>query len=143
MKIVAADRHFSRLVRMRARWKCERCGVDHSANTGALDCSHFYGRSSTSTRWHQLNAVAHCYGCHSYLGSRPVEFREWMIEKRGADVVDRLEYIHHLRVKIPRCDWPVISKDLLAQTKVMDLGDDFETPAVILMAIERAEQRRR
>jgi len=128
---------------MRANWTCERCGKYHGHNTGALDCSHFYGRGSTSTRWHHQNAVAHCYGCHAYLGSRPVEFEDWMRKRSGDDVVDRLLYIHHLRVKIPNSDWRIISADLLAQTKVMQCGDQFETPAIILLAIDHADKMKR
>ena len=29
------------------------------------------------------NVFLHCYGCHQYLGSRPSEFREWVIDKIG------------------------------------------------------------
>lgn len=47
----------------------------------ALHCSHFIGRANWKTRLEPSNAMALCYGCHRYVGSRPIEHRE-LWEKR-------------------------------------------------------------
>ena len=71
------DKHddiFSKLVRERNDWTCECCGKEFHNNTKGLHCSHFQGRRSVSTRYHPLNALAHCVACHRKLGERPAEF---------------------------------------------------------------------
>jgi hypothetical protein len=82
--ITPADSAFSKCVRERANWTCERCGRETPLDKRmGLHCSHYIGRGNWSVRFHPLNAVAHCYGCHQYLGSRPNEFSDWMVEKVG------------------------------------------------------------
>ena len=83
IKITALDKLFSQYVRSRAKWRCERCGTQYTPPTSALHCSHFWGRSNLKVRWDAENANAHCYGCHQYLGSHPVEFREWKLKQLG------------------------------------------------------------
>jgi hypothetical protein len=82
IKITSADRWFSLCVRERSDWHCERCGRRKAIGPG-LHCSHFYGRSARSTRYHADNAFAHCMGCHQHLGSHPELFREWVLEQLG------------------------------------------------------------
>ena len=77
MKIDAADKWFSKCVRERANWACERCRKWYAEGSPGLHCSHLFGRRHKATRWHPMNAFAHCYACHQYLGSNPVEFAIW------------------------------------------------------------------
>jgi hypothetical protein len=82
MKIKAADRWFSKCVRERAFWRCERCGKYYAPrNTRGLDCSHFIGRGNWSVRFDPDNAFAHCVGCHSYFENNPHEFVAWAYER--------------------------------------------------------------
>lgn len=83
IKRTAADAAFSKCIRERSGWTCERCGAQHQQNSIGLHCSHFHGRGKWSVRFDPGNAFAHCYGCHQYLGSRPNEFTNWAIEKLG------------------------------------------------------------
>lgn len=85
VKIFACDTWFSKCVRERANWACERCGSQfpEGQDRRGLHCSHFYGRGNWATRFHPDNAFAHCYGCHQYLGSHPTEFHRWAMEKMG------------------------------------------------------------
>ena len=71
IKETPADKWFSRCIRERAGWKCERCGVQYTPPTGALHCSHVEGRGNWSVRFEPLNALALCYGCHRIIGSSP------------------------------------------------------------------------
>lgn len=143
IKITVLDALFSKLVRNRSNWTCERCGTVYPENSAGLQCSHLFGRRSAATRVHSLNAVAHCAGCHSYLTANPDTFSKWMREYRGDEVVDRLKYLHGLPITLKSSDHIDIRADLKAQLAQVRTGDDFETPAVILLAIERAEQRRK
>ena len=69
LKITPADKWFSRCVRERADWTCERCGTQYQPPTRALHCSHYEGRGNWGTRFEPLNALSLCYGCHQLLGS--------------------------------------------------------------------------
>ncbi len=93
--ITPADKAFSDCVRERADFRCERCGrqvdrYDGNARKG-LHCSHWIGRGSWGTRFHPLNAYAHCYGCHAYFEGRPALFNDWVMERLGGQAMDALK----------------------------------------------------
>lgn len=91
IKITSADRWFSKCVRERANWTCERCyrKTPDDKRMG-LHCSHYISRANWSTRFDPDNAFAHCYGCHQFLSSHPSDFREWVIQRIGSILHDRL-----------------------------------------------------
>lgn len=68
LKVTTADKWFSKCVRIRTNWKCQKCGVVLEHDPQYLHCSHFISRSKLTTRYHPLNALAHCYKCHEKLG---------------------------------------------------------------------------
>jgi Zn finger protein HypA/HybF involved in hydrogenase expression len=69
IKRTPADDAFSKCVRERANWTCERCGrYFPEGSRGGLDCSHHHSRGNWSIRFDPLNAEALCYGCHSHEG---------------------------------------------------------------------------
>jgi hypothetical protein len=89
-----SDIAFSKCVRERADLTCERCGKSYrhdGANMMGLHCSHLAGRNKFSVRWDKENAVAHCYGCHAFLGQNPRVFGRWITEYLGEERADALE----------------------------------------------------
>lgn len=79
LRILKADVLFSRLVRERAEWRCEKCQKFFpEGERQGLQCSHLIGRRNKAVRWHPLNAVAHCFYCHKYLTENPIEFHSWI-----------------------------------------------------------------
>ena len=90
VKIKAADSWFSKCIRERAGWKCERCGAQHEKNSQGLHCSHYYGRGSWGVRFDPDNCEALCYGCHSYMGANPSLHREHKIEMIGVGLMEIL-----------------------------------------------------
>jgi hypothetical protein len=77
IRIDKRDTVFSKLIRLRARFNCEKCGRYFPKGHG-LQCSHFFSRRHRSTRWDPDNAAAHCFTCHQQLGENPVEFAAWI-----------------------------------------------------------------
>lgn len=78
VKLDKRDRLFSKLIRERVNWTCQRCGRYHpEGQRQSLHCSHIFSRRKRSVRWHPDNAVAHCFACHQYLGENPIEFAAW------------------------------------------------------------------
>lgn len=90
VKIDKADQLFSRYIRTRDNWTCQRCGQRYDPPTRALHCSHFQGRGHEATRFEPLNADALCYGCHHYFTSHPGEHYLWQVQRKGQVVVDKI-----------------------------------------------------
>lgn len=102
----AFDALISTLVRERADWRCERCGTYYPPGPGrcGLHASHYKGRRHRWLRHDTDNVRSHCYGCHSYLGSSPAEFTDWMAATVGPEVMERLTRLMQRRDKQPH-DW--------------------------------------
>jgi len=92
-KIYPADRAFSYLIRTRDKWRCQYpgCGKEYPPPTGALHASHFFSRGKWGTRFDPQNAVAACYGHHSYwdhAGKADYEaFKVQQLGQRGFDAL--------------------------------------------------------
>ena len=86
MKRDALDALFSKYIRTRDGWTCQRCRKTYLPPTQALHCAHFFGRGKLSVRFDADNACAWCYGCHRWLDTHPLVkeafFREWLGEER-------------------------------------------------------------
>lgn len=83
IKVRPSDALFSKIVRTKAGWKCERCGKQFQSPTQGLHCSHFHGRSHENTRHDLMNAASICYGCHAYFHANPQEHSEWFEKRIG------------------------------------------------------------
>lgn len=86
IKRTKLDIVISFLVRERAEWRCESCGLSFpkgSARQAILQCSHYYSRGIHAVRWHPTNVFAHCAVCHEFFEKRPAEFSRWVIEQIG------------------------------------------------------------
>lgn len=83
-KIWPSDEWFSKCVRERAGWVCERCAGQYQRGAAkGLHCSHWISRGKKPTRWHPRNAFAHCFACHVYLtmNDGTDRFRSWILSK--------------------------------------------------------------
>jgi hypothetical protein len=105
MKRDKLDAVFSDLVRERANWTCERCGkyFPEGSRMG-IHCSHIYSRRHAATRTHPLNAVAHCYACHSWYGGNPVLGGRWAESYLGTGIIQILEDLLRKPAKITKAE---------------------------------------
>ena len=91
IKISALDGLFSKIIRRKAKWTCERCGTKHKENSFGLHLSHFIGRANMSTRWYPDNCDVFCYGCHQWMETRkPTEYALWKLKKLGTEKYNAL-----------------------------------------------------
>lgn len=81
---------FSKYIRTRDNWTCQRCFKQYDPPTTALHCSHFWTRGNWSVRFDEDNCEALCYGCHRHLGSNPVLHMEHKLAKLGEKRFDAL-----------------------------------------------------
>jgi len=91
VKLFASDVIFSKYIRTRDGWKCQRCSKQYAPPTSALHCSHFWSRGNWSVRFDEENCEALCYGCHSYLGGNPTEHYDHKLAKLGKEKLDALQ----------------------------------------------------
>lgn len=121
IKRTVEDDLFSKLVRERANHTCEYCGKYCGAGHehGRLDCSHFFSRRHTSTRWEPLNAAAHCFTCHQNLGENPTVFTAW-IKRHLGRWYDVLEEKHNQTVKKSKIDIKEMREHFRRELKRME-----------------------
>jgi len=89
--ITTADKWFSRCVRERADWTCERCGKRYTPPTQALHCAHYYSRGKWATRFEPLGAMCCCYGCHRIIDKEKAEKDRLYIEIFGSFALEILK----------------------------------------------------
>ena len=126
MKIKAADTWFSKCVRQRDGWTCQKCGKQYEWDKGrGLDCSHVFGRTRRSTRWCKENAVAMCMGCHRWWHSFPAESGRWFADKVGMKKFELLlEKANTVGPKITKSEEKEIAKHYKKEYERMVEEDD-------------------
>ena len=91
LKISKLDALFSKYIRTRDKWTCQRCSKKFTPPTQALHCSHYFGRGKKSVRFDPGNADALCYGCHHYWEKEDREgYRVFKINQLGQRGYDLL-----------------------------------------------------
>ena len=83
IKRTRADDLFSKCIRERADYRCEKCGKQYAEKERGLHCSHNYSRRHRTIRWCKENALALCYACHQWYEGNPPESGRWLVEKIG------------------------------------------------------------
>lgn len=95
------DDSFSRLVRERDNWTCQMCGkVDDDGQakgrSNKMDCSHFHGRRSASTRYYGANCDCLCKRCHQLVSEDNTGiYAEWKRNQMGSEDYEALSQRHH------------------------------------------------
>jgi len=70
MKRSPADILFSKYIRKRAGYRCQKCRTQHAPNSKGLHCAHIFTRGGYVLRFDERNALCLCYACHSWFDSR-------------------------------------------------------------------------
>ena len=87
----AEDVKFSRFIRERDNWTCQRCGVRKVPNSGpSLHCAHCFTRRTKATRHDPANALALCFGCHQFVDSHAAEKENLWRLRIGHEAYDAL-----------------------------------------------------
>jgi len=83
------DAYFSKALRKKRGYRCEKCGRFYSEGKG-LSVSHFYGRRNENVRFDEDNCDILDY-CHQKFEENPNEYRDWKFEKLGKKKFDALK----------------------------------------------------
>ena len=89
------DKLWSKAVKVRAGYKCERNPSHKSDTTKSLNSHHLFTRSAMSTRWSMMNGICLCVGCHRYAHREPLDFHEWVKGYKGEDWYNALRRMKH------------------------------------------------
>lgn len=89
IKINSLDALFSRYIRAKAGWRCERCG--NKPDRRGLHVHHFHRRRKMATRYDSENCLSLCLGCHQYFHENRKEEEAFLLQKLGQDRFDMLE----------------------------------------------------
>ena len=117
VKIKPADTAFSKCVRARNNWTCEKCGKQYEENSTGLHCSHVFSRRYRNIRWCGDNAQALCFSCHQWYGSNPADSGKWVEGILGQGVIDLLREKRNLRIKVSKQDEKDIAKHYREELK--------------------------
>ena len=78
--IAINDKLALKLLRIRAKNRCQRCG----SSSSSCNWHHIFSRRYIITRWDEDNLLLLCFGCHfNYAHSKIEEFRDFVISKMG------------------------------------------------------------
>ena len=123
MKILAADKYFSRCVREAHEWTCEKCG-----KVGRMEASHVYSRRHRTIRWNAQNVNCLCNGCHRKWHESPIAAFVWFENKFGYERVELLIEKMNSRVKVPKSEEKLIAKHYRDQlTQILLMRDEGVT----------------
>jgi hypothetical protein len=100
IKIDPLDSLFSRVIRLRANNKCQRCGKYKEFKQ--LQAAHCWGRRKKSVRYDLDNALGLCAYCHRVIDSEdPEAKKELFIKYLGEEGYRKLNQ---------RANWPNLQK---------------------------------
>ena len=117
IKRTPADDYFSKCVRARTDYVCERCGKQYYKSSTGLHCSHNYSRRHRTIRWCKENALALCFGCHQWYEVNPPESGRWLENKLGKGTIQLLEENKNAKIKVPKFEEKEIAKHYREELK--------------------------
>ena len=113
------DKLWSKIVRTRDSFTCQRCGKRHDKKSRGLHAHHILTKGSHgfSIRWDLDNGVAVCYGCHMFLQGNPDENEYFAKNILGIDY-DGLKRLGKKTVKVFYNEKKSELKDILEDLQV-------------------------
>lgn len=94
-----ADQVFSKWIRARDKYTCQRCLKQYPGNSQGLHCAHCFGRRFESTRFDPDNCLALCFGCHRLVDEDHSEKIALWKKRIGEKAYERLERRHYVITK--------------------------------------------
>jgi len=86
------DARFSKFVRSRDEWKCQRCNrFFEEGERQGLHCSHYFGRRKGGTRFDPANCDSLCFGCHQFFSENKAKYETWKALRLGKNNLYLLE----------------------------------------------------
>ena len=86
------DDEWSRAIKERDGWTCQRCGTEYGKGSRGLHAAHIFSKGAHPSTRHDLeNGTALCMRDHLYWAHyEPVEFYDWILKRMGKRRLDAL-----------------------------------------------------
>ena len=101
--------------------KCVTCGKVKSWIR--MDNGHFKGRGiggGSGVYFDERNQHLQCKTCNGFEGGRPDEYREFIIEEYGQDVLDELNQKHHIPIDMGQ--FAMLAMEIMYKDKYKELA---------------------
>lgn len=118
----------SLLVRTRADFRCESCGIERGelrtnpktkkVTKVAIQCAHIISRRYNATLTDDRNAVSLCASCHYGFGLDPLGFAQFVIGKHGT-----VDIYHDLRRKVDEEYKPDWDEEIERLQELLDVAE--------------------
>jgi len=100
MKLSTADTIFSKWIRQRDKYICQRCGKQYHKGDSGLHCSHYFGRIRYTTRFDPLNCISLCFYCHKYFDeTNKKAYYNFKVKQLGLKKLNALERLANKTIK--------------------------------------------
>ena len=115
------DDIFSKCIRERNNYTCEKCGIYTPEGKARLacHCAHIHGRASNATRWDADNAVCLCAACHREFTHHPTDFYRWLKDYLGEGYLQILSEKAHSVKKWTKADKEAMYQHYKNEHKLM------------------------
>lgn len=95
--------------------RCEFCGAD--SDSTVIQVHHIYGRRNYGTRWLIDNGVVLCANHHTLSSAfsahqTPLDFSNWIIEKRGENLLKCLKQTANKVIRVREIDHDKLKQHL-------------------------------
>jgi len=118
VKLRPTDKLFSKYIRKRDNYTCQRCRTVYPNGGRGLHCSHYWGRGRENTRFDPENCIALCFGCHHiWGGDGRDEYTEYMQNKLGDERFEHLRIRAHIYKRRDDALDMIAIKELLKEEK--------------------------
>ena len=124
MKRSTADIWFSKCIRARDKYTCQRCFRVYPPDSTALHCSHHFSRRHRTVRFDCLNAISLCFSCHQWFGGNPYEAAIWLEDEVGIEILEIIREKKDMKIKVPKSEEKLIAKHYREQHKLL-LADEW------------------
>ncbi len=110
-------KHFSIYIRTRDNFTCVCCGQVGSGS--GIHAGHYIVKAACGLDYYfsEKNTHAQCYRCNIHLSGNSVEYRKFLLEEYGEEVVIDLETNYHH----PTIDFPFEERIKYYQEKLKEL----------------------
>ena len=99
IKIRPADALYSKFLRAKHKYICERCKGYYPPESRNLSVSHFHGRRNECVRFDEQNTDVLCSGCHRHFEENPNSYVDWKRKRMTEQEFNMLDYKAHQTCK--------------------------------------------
>ena len=90
IKVDRLDNLWSRIIKERDGWRCQRCGGYYPHGGKGIQAAHIVSRRHANTRHELMNGVCLDTGCHLFFHAHPFEFVEFAKKRLGTKKYEEL-----------------------------------------------------